>query len=227
MDAYSCDRFCPCCDSLLDRFGGHARQCMAAGDTVACHNAVRNYLGRVAQGAGFSPSLEQAHLLPPRPEDNQAANLRRPADIYIPSWKNGAPAALDTAITSPLQQGIVGQAALTSGAAAKAYEERKRAFLNTADLCAQQGILFVPLVAECTGGWGEDSLKALRHLAQAAADRRGREKGEVLTEILQSLCIIIRSAKARAVLRRAPCGNPALGSGGESAGVALQLDAVC
>ena len=127
-------------------------------------------------------------------------------------------------ITSPVQQSILQQASLTKGAAAKAYEARKRQHLNTEALCAQQGIQFLPIVAECTGGWGEDSLKSLRHLARASADRRGRDQKQVLTELLQSLCIIIRSAKARAVLRRAPGHQALFATASESAGVALQLD---
>ena len=172
----------------------------------------------------MSPTLEQAQLLPPRPEDSNSPNLRRPADVYIPSWRYGAPAALDIAITSPLQQNIVGEAALSSGAAAKAYVARKRSFLDTENLCNQQGITFLPMVAECSGGWGADSLKSLRHLARVSADRSGKQHGHVLTELLQSLCIIVRSAKARAVLRRAPGHQALFATASESAGVALQLD---
>ena len=198
--------------------------CMAGGDTTACHHGCRNYIGSFANAAGLAPSLEQAHLLPPRPEDNYSPNLRRPADVYIPSWRYGAPAALDVAVTSPVQQSIVGQAALTAGAAAKAYEARKRTHLDTEALCNQQGIQFLPIVAECSGGWGADSLKSLRHLARVSADRSGRKQSHVFTELLQSLCIIIRSAKARAVLRRAPGHQALRASAVESAGLALQLD---
>ena len=127
------------------------------------------------------------------------------------------------AVTSPLRQEIVSQAARSAGAAAKAYEARKRAFLDTESLCRQQGITFVPIVAECSGGWGEDSLKSLRHLARVSADRSGRQRSQVLTELLQSLCILIRSAKARAVLRRAPGHQPLAATATESANVALQL----
>ena len=122
-----------------------------------------------------------------------------------------------------MRQSIVGEAALSTGAAAKSYEAYKRGYLDTEAMCSQQGITFLPIVAECSGGWGEDSLKSLRHLARVSADRSGRQRSHVLTELLQSLCILIRSAKARAVLRRAP-GHQALSApAAESANVALQL----
>ena len=65
MDFYPVDRFCPCCDLVLDAKGSHARCCMAAGDVVACHNGARNLVGRVASSSGFAPTLEKPQLLPP------------------------------------------------------------------------------------------------------------------------------------------------------------------
>ena len=62
------------------------------------------------------------------------------------------------------------------------------------------------MVAESSGGWGPEGLKVLRQLAKVAAGQTSDDSGLALGCLLQSLCIIIRSAKARAVLRRA--GTP-------------------
>jgi hypothetical protein len=203
MSVYPVDRFCPCCDAVLDAKGSHARCCMAAGDVVACHNAARNLVGRVASSAGLAPSLEKTELLPPRPDDPSGSNLRRPADVYLPSWDHGAPAALDLAIVSPQRQGIVAQAAVTAGAAASAYASHKRSHLQTEEECAAQGVAFLPLVAETSGGWGADGLKVLRRLAKASAAKAGGDESAAVGQLLQRLCVTIRRAKARAVLRRA------------------------
>ena len=72
MDVYSGDRFCPCCDAVLDAKEVHARSCMAAGDVVACHNCARNLVGRAAASGGFTPTLEKPELLPPARTTPQA-----------------------------------------------------------------------------------------------------------------------------------------------------------
>ena len=203
MRQYPDDRHCPCCDAILDSFGRHAELCMAAGDHTACHNAARNIVGRFACNAGLSPTLEKAELLPPRPDDPASSNLRRPADVYVPSWDFGSPAAFDFAIVSPQRQDVLSQASQSSGAAAELYEDRKRSFLNTAAECSEQGVLLVPFVAESSGGWGTTGFTTLHKLAKASGQRWGKDVEASLSHLLERLSVAIRSAHARAVLRRA------------------------
>ena len=191
---------------ILDTRAAHARLCMAAGDVVACHNAVRNKTGHVCASAGHAPSLEHPGLLPPRPDDPSGSNLRRPADVYLPAWANGFPAALDFAVVSAQRQDILAEATLRAGAAATAYEAYKRSHLNTGAECAQQGVTLIPMVAESSGGWGPEGLKTLRQLAKTVAGRTRGDADSSMGQLLRSLSVIIRSANARAVLRRA--GQP-------------------
>ena len=205
---YPSDHFCPLCDMVSDRFGLHSRRCTHGGDLTACHHSARNQVCRFADSGGYNPTPEQSHLLPPRPDDPTANNLRRPADVFIPTWVHGSPAAFDLAITSPQRQDILAQAASETGAAAVDYESRKRQYLDTEEECQQQGILFVPLVAESSGGWGPTALATFRRLAKRAGERGGLSATTkaVLPSFLERVCIAIRSAKARAVLRRCgPC----------------------
>jgi len=196
------DRFCPFCDAVLDTRGRHAVICSCAGDRVARHNGARNAVGHFANSAGLHPTLEQSDLLPPRPDDPSAPNLRRPADVYLPAWNSGAPAALDLAITSPQRQEALTFASTEVGAAAKMYEQTKRTHLNTEGLCAAQGIQFVPLVAETSGGWGPSAHKVFQQLARLKGSKTSQDHGKILTQLLEVLCVAIRSANARAVLRR-------------------------
>ena len=207
VPTYPCKRFCPCCDAVSARYGLHARRCGGAGDWTACHHAARNLVSRFADEAGLNPSVEQAHLLPPRPDDPSGNNLRRPADVFVPAWTHGQPAAFDLAITSPQRQETLAQAALTVGHAATVYEIHKRRHLRTEDKCRQQGILFVPLVAEASGGWGSSAIQTFSKMARMAARRGVPTNGPkaIMPLFLERLSIAIRSARARAVLRR--CGS--------------------
>ena len=213
---------------ISDSHGLHARRCTAGGDITACHHATRNQIYCFTATAGWNPTLEQSHLLPPRPDDPSGSNLRRPADVYLPSWAYGSPAAFDLAITSPQRQEVLAQASRERGAAAAQYEDRKRSYLNTAEECRQQGILFVPLVAETSGGWGSNSLAVLQKMAKRMSGRAGvsTDGRAVLPQLLERLCITIRAAKARAVLRRAGCFAPGADAAAvDSAAAVLAADA--
>ena len=185
-------------------------KCECAGDRTTRHHAARNEVGRLVNTAGQHPELEKPGLLPPGPDD-PGTNLRRPADVYLPSWTDGSPAALDLAITSPQRQDILGQAALRCAAAAEAYEVYKREYKGTAADCRSQGISFIPMVAEPSGGWGPSAVCTLKALARAAATRShsGAGPSAILAEHLQQLCTAIRRASARAILRREVAAEPA------------------
>ena len=140
------ETWCPLCDQVLDTRGHHARICCAGGDRVLRHNRVRNENFRFCCTAGAHPELEKyGLLLPSRPSDG-ARSLRRPADVYLPCWTGGFPAALDFAVTAPQRQGIVSIAAVESIAAATAYSQTKRDYQETEKACAFQGVKFIPMV---------------------------------------------------------------------------------
>ena len=200
MRLYDQDTWCPLCDGVLDTA---ARQCSAGGDRTRRHHAARNLVGQLAQEAGLRPELEKPGLLPPSPDEPDGA-ARRPADVYLPSCFQGAPAALDLAVSSPQRLEALLLAKDGIGVAAAAYEQSKRSSLNTEDSCKAQGLSFVPMVAEPSGGWGPCGFQTLQRLARAAEARRGLPRGSLLSLWLQRLCISIRRADARAVLRREP-----------------------
>ena len=204
MQTRPADGWCPFCDAVADRRAHHPRVCSAGGDRTLRHNALRNFIFRRAAAAGLNPELEKARvLLPPRPGANQAQARRRPADVYLPSWVAGAPAALDFAVTSPARQDIVAQAAETALAAATAYSDKKREHLNTEALCREAGVTFVPMVVETTGAWAPEAMKVLRRIAAATAAATGRDAAAIRQEMLQGAAVYVRRANARAELRRA------------------------
>ncbi|CAJ1356341.1 unnamed protein product, partial [Effrenium voratum] len=115
------------------------------------------------RAGGLHVEVEKPGLLPPRLDAEGAPETgvpnpagRRPADIWVANWGIHGPAALDLAVTCGLRPGQLPQAAAAEGAwavgPATDYEARKRAHLNTAQLCAEQGLQFLPIVAEGSGG---------------------------------------------------------------------------
>ena len=102
--------------------------------------------------------------------------------------------------TSPsrlLSVGVGGAAA-----AAVAYTEVKRQHLNTAAECASSGIHFLPLVVETTGAWAPEAHKALNQIARSVALRRGEEASSTQARFFQEACVLVRTFRARAALRR-------------------------
>ena len=140
-------------------------------------------------------------LLPARPHYEQQS-ARRPADIYLPRWYGGLPAALDFAVTSPNQSTTVGIAAREALHAAISYSETKRAHLNTATQCQTLGVTFLPMVCETTGAWAPEASAVLKQLARQAATREARPASECYRALLQRLAVQVRTANARAHLRR-------------------------
>ena len=162
---------------------------------------MKNIVYDWSQRAGLRPQKEAPNLLLPQSPDDLSATLRRPADVFLPALA-GSPAALDFAVTAPQRQETLAQASRTPGSAAAAYASHKATYLNTAELCRQNGILFVPMVAETTGAWDPGALKVLRHVAHAVAARTGQDAATTLNALLQELGVAIRTHRARAVLRR-------------------------
>ena len=158
----STNGYCPLCDGIADRYGDHARACPCGGDRTKRHNRLRRLVAAKASAAGLSPEVEKQRLLPHRPEElganesgRPSVSQRRPADVYLPSWGARGPAALDLAVTSSMRGSVLAASAANGASAAINYESRKCSHHLTEQLCAGQGLQFVPLIVKaCGGGWG-------------------------------------------------------------------------
>ena len=217
MPISQADSFCPLCEGGLDRYGDHCLSCCGGGDRTRRHNLVRNLVYFAFKAAGLDPELERLGLLPPRPlaggshEDgthadcNGDSSARRPADVYVPRWRAGPPAALDFAVTSGLNPDALAQSERDSYSACTRYEDRKRSFKDTAALCQQQGFSFIPMVVEAVGGgWGREARKVWSELAKVSASAAG-ELATASTcgvSLQQRLSTVLHRENARAVLRR-------------------------
>ena len=153
---------CPECHNTADPFGDHQVGCGGNGDRITRHNAIRDVVFSAAQSAALAPSKEMPNLIPD--------SLSRPADVFLPTWSRGRPAALDVHVISPLQQQTMGEAASTPDALQVRVQRKLASHLSA---CRFVGVEFIPFVMETLGGLAEDSIFILRSLGKAIAQTVG------------------------------------------------------
>ena len=205
---------CPMCDNIVDVFGDHCLTCSCGGDRTRRHNLLRNEVYYICNSAGLHPELEKPGLLQPRPNSGAVQESgssrssdgnRRPADVYLPRWQRGTPAALDLAVTSGLQADMVDRSSEDAAAATTSYEDLKRSHLDTENKCRDDGLTFIPIVVEADGGgWGKAAHQVWSELAKRKAIIAGERDSTMVSRILQSLGIILHKENARSILRRMP-----------------------
>ena len=202
---------CPLCDGVVDVYGDHCLVCSGGGDRTRRHNLLRNAVFHHCVGANLRPELEKPGLLQPRPLQGSTpengisppSDARRPADVFLPRWRAGLPAALDFAATSGLRHDIVRASAQDASSATSAYEAFKRSHHNTEADCAAEGLGFFPVVVESSGGgWGGSALKVFAEIAKSKSSVTGVSANKSLAELLQSLGVILHRENARAIMRR-------------------------
>ena len=203
---------CPECGGVVDVYGDHALVCSNGGDRTKRHNMIRNCTYHCCASAGLAPELEKPGLLQPRPlqgalpEDGikrDRPEARRPADIFLPRWRNGSAVALDFAVTSGLRPSTIRGTLHDASAAACNYEDFKNRHLDTKRTCIDEGFEFIPMVAEAVGGgWGPAAAKVFYNLAKAKSAISGETKNTILHQLHQNLGILLHRCNARSVLRR-------------------------
>src|SRR5207245_1830470 len=99
--------------------------------------------------AGLGPIKEKKNIMPTQPS-------RRPGDVYVPQLFDGKPAALDVAVTCPVQDKYVGgtKVAVEDYALTVKHEKYDKGFEGT-------NIDFLPIVVDTFGRWGKEALLAL------------------------------------------------------------------
>ena len=127
---------------MADRFGDHQVGCGGNGDRIARHNVIRDVLFSAAQYAALAPTKEAPSLVP--------SSCSRPADILLPHWSRGCPAALDVSVISPLQHLTLAGAASSPGHALCVGVRRKMS--SNLPACRSAGWISSPLLWRPWGG---------------------------------------------------------------------------
>ena len=218
ISSTECDYACPLCDGTVDAYGDHALVCCGGGDRTRRHNLIRNAVHFTATAANLHPELEKPGLLPQRPlsgglyedgssigEHDSNPSARRPADVYIPRWRAGPPAAWDFAVTSGLRLDVIPDSARDPDAACTKYEDFKCSHQDTKAQCQGQGITFIPMVMEAVGGgWGKVARGVWSELAKVSALANGELETERSSaiQLRQRLSMVLHRENARSCLRR-------------------------
>eukprot|EP00665_Eupelagonemidae_sp_cell47_P016477 gene16477-biopygen1216 len=122
----------------------------------------------------------------------------------------------------PLRTGSVFDSSRDGSHATVSYEARKRSHLNTDVLCKEDGLRFIPMCCEASGGsCGPAARKVWSGLANASAKLTGESPSRKLEDIPETLSIIIlHQSNARAIVSRAhglspfdPCSSKARARG--------------
>ena len=87
-------------------------------------------------------------------EDGRPASStrRRPADVFLPRWRQGSSAALEFAVTSGMRTSELLGSSQNAQATTTQYEDYKANFQGTKAQCQAQGIQFIPMIMEAHGG---------------------------------------------------------------------------
>ena len=177
---------CPACSSNSDPYGDHMVSCGGNGDRIHRHNSLRDVMFSVAQSATLSPRKELPSLIP--------GCSSKPADVFLPYWTHGCPAALDVSVISPLQVLTVQGSAQVQGHALKVGEPRKRSAYDS--MCRSAGVTLCPLLADTLGGWAQEAMSTLASIGSLQEKKFGLATGKCTRHLLQRLAITLWRSNA-------------------------------
>jgi hypothetical protein len=189
----------------LDTKGIHHCSCTGGGDVTGRHNEIRNKLNSYASRGRLNPELEKMGLLD---EPAVVVSLRRPADVLVDGSAQAPGSfrkvAWDVKVINALGVDHRDATLQSPLAAADAYRMSALEHQDTANLCAEKGIKYEPLVFTAQGGIQKNAEAILSALAVAIARTEGKALGKVKAEILEDLSLTLVRWAARSVMRRAP-----------------------
>ena len=161
---------------------------------VSRHNKLRDVFLDFCQRACLGPRLEMgcgAGYTNPQ---------SRPADVLVPNWDLGKPAAFDLSVTSTLHPSVLLEASMTAGSAALVAENRKHKYNDRK--CEELGWMCIPLVVETYGCWGAAAVAAFSKLAGRLSTRLNQPKSKTIFGIYSRLGLALVRANCRVILSR-------------------------
>ena len=159
---------------------------------------MKDVLFSAAQSAALAPTREAPSLI--------SGSCSRPADIFLPTWKRGMPAALDVHVISPLQLQTKDKAATIQGHALKVGEQRKMAAHGEEG--KEAGINFIPIVVETLGGWSIEAIQTIADIGRLQGQPLGITPGDSIRHLFQRLAISLWRGNATLWLNRLSTSPP-------------------
>jgi len=177
---------CMACTKKNNVFADHAVCCSHDNDRITRHNRLRDTICALAHNAALAPQKEKAHIFGDQPG-------RRPGDVFIPCFRNGAPLAIDVAVTDPLlPQYLEVLSPAESYAENIKHKKYDSGFFGT-------GIDFCAAVVDSFGWWCSEGLEVLGEIARRGADRSLVERSCYISLCWQRLSVALQICNARMV----------------------------
>ena len=112
-----------------------------------------------------------------------------PADVFVPNWQAGRPAAFDVSVISTMQPLTISGAALSKGHALQIGEQRK--MTAHLDECSSAGIEFIRQVVYTLGRWSARATEVISQLGRLMASRSGSSPSDSTRHLFQRLAICL------------------------------------
>jgi hypothetical protein len=181
---------CAACQTTLTPKAGHTLRCRHRGDISSRHNRIRDIVFALASNAHLEPVKEKSHNFKDKPGC-------RPADVYIPQLFGGKAAALDVAVTCPLQDKYL-----------KSDIDPADHYANTVKHATYDegfeglDIDFIPVVLDTFGGYGAEGLRALTEIIGRGASRLNLPASTYKSQCWQRLSLSLQKSNTRMILTR-------------------------
>ena len=191
---------CPVCHSAADPHGDHHVGCGGNGDRILRHNSLRDAIYTAAQSAALAPRREVPSLIP--------GSMSCPADVFLPSWKRGHPAAMVVTVISTMQPTTIQDAATTRGHSLLVGEAWKLSAHT--DACNEVGVSFIPIVFETLGGLSSSAVCNLAYLRRLVGQRLGIPPSDSTRHLFQRCAISLWRGNAALWIRHLPTLAPSV-----------------
>ena len=158
---------------------------------VRRHNDVRDCLGRICQLAFIGVEIEKNGL--------SEKSRERPADIFIPNWKDGKDAWVDVAIINPSCNTYLKNSSQTLDYAIN--NSAKKKVENYQELVASSDTYFIPFIMDVNGRVNRDGELFLARLATFAASHNNVSQKSILANNRLQLSFKVLNSVAAQILR--------------------------
>jgi hypothetical protein len=190
------------CGVAMDVYGDHAICCNHGTSRVFRHNNLRDILAHAAKAAGLSAvAVEKKNQI--------AGSKRKPGDITVQQYHRGfSTSAFDVTVAHPLQKKHIEVAMSDAGVVAQAAHDRK--LQKSLEVCREEGIQFVPLAWESTGGATESVHEVVRKWTLLEAARGGYSPALIRQTLYSQISCCLQRHLGQAILDRRdelPCAR--------------------
>jgi hypothetical protein len=184
------------CGGEMDTLGDHALCCHNGTSRVFRHNNLRDILGHSAKAAGLSAVVIE--------KKNQiAGSKKKPGDITVQQYHRGfQSSAFDVTVAHPLQKKYIDVAMSEAGVASQDAHDRK--LQKALEACKEEGLHFVPLAWESTGGATEQVHETIRKWTDMEAARGGYPAAAIRQTLYSQISCCLQRHLAMAILDRQP-----------------------